>query len=61
MNPKQKMILVNAGVAGGLVVSYFRGAPLWIIALCGIFLFALVNLLLRIQSRKAQANDSKSN
>jgi len=58
MNPKQKMILVNISVAGGLVISYFRGAPLWILAICGIFFFVMVNVILLIKLRKAQANEN---
>jgi hypothetical protein len=52
------MILMNVGVAGGLIVSYFQGAPLWIIVLCGIFLFVLVNVILLIKLRKVQASGS---
>ena len=53
VDSKQKLILLNAGVAGGLVVSYFRGAPIWIVAICGVFLFVLVNVLALIKIRKS--------
>jgi L-asparagine transporter-like permease len=55
------MILLNVGVAGGLVVSYFRGAPLWIVALCGVFIFVLVNVISLIRLRKAQERSKDSN
>jgi hypothetical protein len=61
VNPKQRMILLNVGVAGGLVVSYFRGAPLWIVALCGVFIFVLVNVISLIRLRKAQERSKDSN
>ena len=28
---KRKIILLNAGITGGLLVSYVHGSPLWII------------------------------
>ena len=55
VSPKQRIVLLNAGVLGGLVVSYLRGAPLWIIAICGVFLLALANGLAIIKIRNDQA------
>jgi type IV secretory pathway TrbD component len=55
VNPKQRIILLNAGVVGGLAISYFRGAPIWIVAICGVFLFVLANVTALIKIRKDQA------
>jgi hypothetical protein len=55
------MIIVNAGLAGGLIVSYFRGAPPWIIAICGIFLFAFANAIMIFKLRQSRVRGNNSN
>lgn len=55
MEPQRRLILVNAGIAGGLVVSYLEGSPLWILALCGIFLTVLANVVMLMKFHKAPA------
>ncbi len=54
---KRKIILLNAGIAGGLLVSYVHGSPLWIIILCGVLILVIVNVVLLFRLRDAQRND----
>jgi hypothetical protein len=61
MGKKQRIIWVNAGVAGGLLYSYLRGAPVWIVAISGAFLFAVGNLAIWDKCRKSLRAPANSN
>ena len=39
------MIIVNLAIAVGLAYEYWRGAPLLIVLLCGVFLFVLAGIV----------------
>ena len=53
-------MLLNAGVASGLFISYIEGSPIWIVVICGIFLLALVNVIAMTKIRKQQAKADTS-
>jgi uncharacterized membrane protein YagU involved in acid resistance len=48
---KQRVFIVNFAIMLGLVYEYWRGVPLWIDALCGVFLCVLANLLMMFKAR----------
>jgi lipid-A-disaccharide synthase-like uncharacterized protein len=56
MPMRQRMIIVNFGIAVGLVYEYWRGAPLLIVLLCGVFFFVLANLVMMFKIRKSKTD-----
>jgi hypothetical protein len=48
---KKKMILMNAGIVSGLVITYFLGYPAVIVAVVGVLFLVAVNVALLIQLR----------
>ena len=53
MNPKTKLILMNAAVAVALVYKRRMGAPVSVIIVVGIFMFTLVNGVMYLAARKS--------
>jgi len=52
MPPRQIEIVGNISLAVGLVICFFKGYPLKIVALCGACLLILFNACLRYYSRR---------
>ena len=52
MQPRQREIVGNVSLAVGLVICYFKGYPLKIVALYGICLLIIFNACLRYSSRR---------
>lgn len=51
---RNRAVLLNAGILGGLIIEYFRGQSMPIIAGCGIFLFALANAILFVRWKRTK-------
>jgi lipid-A-disaccharide synthase-like uncharacterized protein len=58
MNPRTKAILMNAAVAVALVYKLWRGAPVVVVVIVGIFMFTLVNLVMLYARKSASRNSS---
>jgi len=52
MKPRSRALLVNAGIAVGLLLMYYRGTPLLPLVISGIFLFVLANVLMALKRKK---------
>ena len=52
MKLRSRAILVNTGIAAGLLLMYFHGTPLLPLVITGIFLFALANILMVLKRGK---------
>jgi hypothetical protein len=52
MSLKTKAILINCSVIVALVYKYWTGTPFFIIAITGIFLLVLANLLMIFAAKK---------
>jgi hypothetical protein len=52
MNPRTKYMLMNCAVAVTLVYKFWRGAPLAVILIVGLFMFTLVNVVMYFATRK---------
>jgi len=52
---RRKAIVVNVGIVLGLAFQYWRGTPVLILAVTGIFLFVLANLLMIWKANKTSA------
>jgi hypothetical protein len=52
MSEGTRVVLVNIGIAAGLIWCYFRGGPPRIIIGCGIVLFVFANVLMYFKRRK---------
>lgn len=52
MNPRTRTILVNCSVVVALLYQYWKGTPLFILVITGIFLLVLVNLLAMFTAKK---------
>jgi hypothetical protein len=46
MSARSKAILMNAAILTGLGVQYWRGSPLFVVVMSGIFIFVIANLLM---------------
>jgi len=53
MNLRTKSILMNSAVAVALLYKLWRGAPIAVIVIVGIFMFTLVNLVMFFAARKS--------
>jgi hypothetical protein len=56
MSSRTKLILVNSAVAVALVYKRWQGAPIAVILIVGIFMFALVNAIMYFATKKSSAN-----
>ncbi|HTD97225.1 MAG TPA: hypothetical protein VK627_09850 [Edaphobacter sp.] len=54
---KIKATLINCGIAAALIYRYWTGTPLLLIAIIGIFLFVIANVLM-VVAAKQQTNRS---
>ena len=54
MELKNQILLVNAAIFGGLVFEYFGGAPIFAVAISGVFLLTFVNLIFWIRIQRAK-------
>jgi hypothetical protein len=52
MNLMRKAVLVNASIAIGLIIMYFRGSGIIPIAITGVFLLVLANVLMAVTTSK---------
>ena len=52
MPTRTKALLINCSVIVGLIYKYWTGTPLFIIAITGIFLLVLANLLMMFATKK---------
>jgi energy-coupling factor transporter transmembrane protein EcfT len=60
MNPRTKVILMNCAVAVALIYKRWKGAPVAVVLIVGIFMFTLVNVIMFFAARKSasRSNDS---
>lgn len=56
MNLRAKAILINCSLIVGLAYQYWKGSPLLSIAIAGILLFIVANLMLMFASNKQTKN-----
>jgi hypothetical protein len=54
MELKNQILLVNAAVLAGLVFEYFRGVPIFAIAIAGVFLLMFVNVIFWVRMQRAK-------
>lgn len=52
MPERTKAVIVNISIAAGLLLCNFRGYPLKIILLSGLFIFAFANVLMYLKRRR---------
>jgi hypothetical protein len=52
MSVRSKAILMNAAIMTGLILQHRRGAPLFVVAASGIFIFVIANLLMIFAAKK---------
>ena len=57
MNLMRKAVLVNASIAAGLVIMYFRGSGIVPLAIAGGFYFVFANVLMTVKARKNRSLD----
>ncbi len=48
-----RILIVYAAVLAGLVLEYFRGAPITSLVIIGVFLLMLVNIFFFVRARRA--------
>ena len=53
MEPRTKLILMNAAVAFALVYEVWKGAPAAVVLIVGIFMVTLVNVVMIFAARKS--------
>ena len=53
MEPRTKLILMNAAVAVALVYEVWKNAPAAVVLIVGIFMFTLVNRMMVFAARKS--------
>ena len=51
MNHRTRAILVNASIAAGLLLMFYRGAGLLPLVIVGAILFTLANILMALKRR----------
>ena len=54
MNLMNQALLVNLAIFAALVYEYFRGAPILAIAVTGIALVLMVNVIFFVRARRAK-------
>jgi hypothetical protein len=54
MKLQNQILIVNASILAGLILEYFRGAPIIAIVVTGVFLLMLVNVIFYIRLQKAK-------
>jgi hypothetical protein len=52
MNLMRKAVLVNASITIGLIIMYFRGSGIVLVAITGIPLFVLANVLMAVKTSR---------
>ena len=53
MSRRSKSILMNCAVTVALLYKLWRGAPIAVIVIVGIFMFTLINLVMFFSARKS--------
>jgi hypothetical protein len=53
MSARNRVVLVNAAILGGLVIEYFSGASTLAIAIAGPVLFLVANAAILFQQKRA--------
>ncbi len=51
---KNQFLLVNICIVAGLILEYYRGAPILAILITGIFLLLLVNIIFFIRFKRTK-------
>jgi uncharacterized membrane protein len=54
---RTKVILINCGIAAGLIYRYWTGTPLLLIVVIGVALFVLANVLMIIAQKQSARNN----
>ena len=52
MNPRTKAVLINVCIATGLLIMFYRGSPIASIAIAGVLLFVVANVLMVMKAKK---------
>jgi hypothetical protein len=58
MSLRTKALLMNMAIVTGLVAQCFRGKPLTIVALSGVFILVIANLVMMAIARKQSTTRS---
>jgi hypothetical protein len=56
MHPRTRYMLMNCAIAVTLVYKLWRGAPIVVILIVGIFMFTLVNIVMYLAAKKSASN-----
>jgi hypothetical protein len=59
MTPKAKSILINCSIVAALIYQYWKGTPFFIIAITGILLLVVANLMMMFAARKRSNTTAK--
>jgi hypothetical protein len=59
MAPKNKAILINCSVIAALIYQYWKGTPLFILLITGIFFLVFANLLMVFAAKKRSDTAAK--
>ena len=51
MNLRTRVVSVNAGIAAGLLLMFYRGAGLLPLVIVGVFLFTFANILMALKRK----------
>jgi len=52
MTPKAKAILINCSIVAALIYQYWKGTPFFIIAITGVLLLVVANLMMMFAAKK---------
>jgi len=59
LNYRSKAVVMNAAIVAGLFVQYWRGYPLFILLVSGIFILVLANLLMMFAAKKPTVQSNR--
>ncbi|WP_263383827.1 hypothetical protein [Granulicella arctica] len=58
MTMHTKAVLMNLAILTGLIIQYLRGKPLLIVALSGVFILVIANLIMMAVAKKQSTTRS---
>jgi len=54
MKPKTQIILINASIAAGLLLMFYRGSGALPVLITGALLFTIANVLLALKQKRSK-------
>lgn len=59
LQPRTKAVLVNCAVAVALVYERWKGAPIAVVLIVGLFMFTLVNVIMMVATKKSASSANR--